>query len=655
MKLLEYKPEMEETHYAELNALDDDLGPPEFPPDGGTQFEQSDALKTPALDVESSGAVVNTPDFSMSAQQSNGVDGAASWQVMSDTESNGQGNNIDGVLTNNGSDLLAHDVGLSAEKYDALLEQAHISNLLASQNNSLPWELGVHAAIFSDTWDVVQHQNLGVVIPPELPEIQVPEPENPVVAALERMKRKNSAAICDKVIRALPDKDFNQVRAELSNRALNKLLLVFTLACFPGELGTRVWNKFVVEQQAEEAKEILRDVLGNKSPNTVNKRASSILALINWLHGRDSFSWPLQVEGVLDFMNAETRGKKSLSRGKALLGSLRFFRHVMQFEQLDIIINDPQLVGRAKRLDGLKTDIHQARPLKLSEVRKMERFMIGDSPERDKYLMGCALFVLYSRSRWSDIAQVEYLELDAVEVEGQPFGFIESSTKHQKTGTTALKKAMQMPLVSPVLGVSDVEWAHIFMEVLMSMGLDPTEKPFGPICRAPRSDGSLSARSVTSEEIGDFLNAALELEGDQCITSHSLKRTTLAWASKYGLPEPTRAMLGHHEMQGGQSMSCYSRDLLARPLSQYQSMLMNIRHGYFLPDESRSGRFVSKGQAGSLKEEYSQMAETARPWPEVKKAAKSFVEDDDLSLARASGKEFDEESEAAAVAFPRAW
>ena len=72
---------------------------------------------------------------------------------------------------------------------------------------------------------------------------------------------------------------------------------------------------------------------------------------------------------------------------------------------------------------------------------------------------------------------------------------------------------------------------------------------------------------------------------------------------------------------------------------------MNIRHGYFLPDESRSGRFVSKGQAGSLKEEYSQIAETARPWPEVKKAAKSFVEDDDLSLARASGKEFDEESE----------
>ena len=113
---------------------------------------------------------------------------------------------------------------------------------------------------------------------------------------------------------------------------------------------------------------------------------------------------------------------------------------------------------------------------------------------------------------------------------------------------------------------------------------------------------------------------------------------------KYGLPEPTRAMLGHHEVQGSQSMSCYSH-LLTRPLSQYQSMLMNIRHGYFLPDESRSGRFISKGHAGSLKEEYTQMAETARPWPAVKKVAKSFVEEDKVSLASTSGKEPDEESE----------
>ena len=79
------------------------------------------------------------------------------------------------------------DVGISAEVFDSLLEQSHISNLLASQNNSLPWELEVQAAIFSDTWDGLQH-NLGVVIPSELPEVKEPESENPVTAALERMR-----------------------------------------------------------------------------------------------------------------------------------------------------------------------------------------------------------------------------------------------------------------------------------------------------------------------------------------------------------------------------------------------------------------------------------------------------------------------------------
>lgn len=62
-----------------------------------------------------------------------------------------------------------------------------------------------------------------------------------------------------------------------------KLLHIFTVACFPGDLGAGVWTKSVVEQQAEDAREILRDVLGNKAPNTVNKRSNSFLALVNWL------------------------------------------------------------------------------------------------------------------------------------------------------------------------------------------------------------------------------------------------------------------------------------------------------------------------------------------------------------------------------------
>ena len=94
--------------------------------------------------------------------------------------------------------------------------------------------------------------------------------------------------------------------------------------------------------------EILRDVLGNKSPQTVNKRANSFLALIKWLHQREQLTWPLPIEGVLEFKAKGTEEHKALSRGKALMGALRFFRHVMQFDEVEMIISDAQLVGRSK-------------------------------------------------------------------------------------------------------------------------------------------------------------------------------------------------------------------------------------------------------------------------------------------------------------------
>ena len=83
---------------------------------------------------------------------------------------------------------------------------------------------------------------------------------------------------------------------------------------------------------------------------------------------------------------------------------------------------------------------------------------------------------------------VQYLELDATEVDGNPFGFLESSTKFQETGASALKRSMEMPLVGPVLGCTHVEWRHKWLEIMIVFGFDMAARPFGPICRAPRGD-----------------------------------------------------------------------------------------------------------------------------------------------------------------------
>ena len=114
--------------------------------------------------------------------------------------------------------------------------------------------------------------------------------------------------------------------------------------------------------------------------------------------------------------------------------------------------------------------------------------------------------------------------------------------------------------------------------------------PFGPICRAPGTDGELCERGCTSDEITTFLNVLLKT-GPRA-TSHSLKHTTLSWSSAYGIDEQSRTLLGHHALPGSKALMVYSRDMLTKPLHLYCSMLVNIRRDHFRPDESRSSRII---------------------------------------------------------------
>jgi hypothetical protein len=83
-----------------------------------------------------------------------------------------------------------------------------------------------------------------------------------------------------------------------------------------------------------------------------------------------------------------------------------------------------------------------------------------------------------------------------------------------------------------------------------------------------------------------------ELEG---VSSHSLKCTLLSWASKFGLPADVRRFLGHHTKSEDGSLLIYGRDNAAGPLRSLEMMLSAVRAGAFVPDLTRSGRFIAKG------------------------------------------------------------
>ena len=113
------------------------------------------------------------------------------------------------------------------------------------------------------------------------------------------------------------------------------------------------------------------------------------------------------------------------------------------------------------------------------------------------------------------------------------------------------------------------------------------------------------------------------------VTGHTLKATTLSWAAKYGLDEPTRTLLGHHQLPGDKSLAAYSRDMLSRPLALYQAMLKNIRAGYFLPALSRSGRISKLFEEGPGAAGIGSFLSQFKPWPKAARAAGSDAVEED--------------------------
>ena len=127
--------------------------------------------------------------------------------------------------------------------------------------------------------------------------------------------------------------------------------------------------------------------------------------------------------------------------------------------------------------------------------------------------------------------------------------------------------------------------------------------PFHTIMPAPDSDGSPTQRPLTSNEASQWLRKLLagdkRVDGSRKISIHSCKVTCLSFCAKYGVDPMTRLQLGYHAGGGTglKMVHTYSRDASSEPLAKLVRVLEDIRVGRFLPDSTRSGRFVHQSLA----------------------------------------------------------
>ena len=89
-----------------------------------------------------------------------------------------------------------------------------------------------------------------------------------------------------------------------------------------------------------------------------------------------------------------------------------------------------------------------------------------------------------------------------------------------------------------------------------------------------------------------LVTGGLPRDAAATVSSHSLKATVLSWCAKADLPVSVRRLLGGHVSRSEKSVAICSRDALGGPLLQLDRLLDRVAKGDFLPDVTRSGRWV---------------------------------------------------------------
>ena len=381
-----------------------------------------------------------------------------------------------------------------------------------------------------------------------------------------------------------------EVEEAAMTRALEKWYMIFSS-------GREAWPRgFDLSAAIREHRlSDMQILFGNRSHGTVLRRGTSILQFVKWYRGRyfGLCPFPLSTGIVDEFVQQLVSENKPASNLRGFVEGLNFCKYVVG---MDVCEGQPDIVSaKVKRLiekqDSTRKEKVQARVLTVQEVEFLETFLSDERADiTDRVACGCMLFCLYSRSRWSDIRKIYNFVSDIAEDDGKISGYLECRTRSHKTARLVAKGGISMPLAAPVWGITSPPWGLSFLKVCKLAQRDIDQLDHEPLLAAPTADGGWSCRSVTTKEAGKWIrNLLSQMEsGANFTTIHTLKGTPLSWCAKWGLDPDSRAILGHHAT-GKSSVECYSRDVLAKPLREFELVRQQIRTRAFSPDATRSG------------------------------------------------------------------
>ena len=227
-----------------------------------------------------------------------------------------------------------------------------------------------------------------------------------------------------------------------------------------------------------------------------------------------------------------------------------------------------------------KRPLRQRDPLRVSEVE----IVVDEARARpDRIASGYFLFLIYGRARYSDGQRVVRLQLSSC---GK---YLEAEVERSKSSMTLERKTRLLPITASAEGLKGLHWGRVWFDLLRDEGI--TASDHKPLLPAPKSMGAWRDRPLPCDQANNWLRSLLGVQEPRSLAvgTHSCKRTTLSWCSKFGVARDIRCILGYHvsPRAGIGTEILYEADSQAAPLRALDAVLSKIRSGAFRPDAAR--------------------------------------------------------------------
>ena len=488
----------------------------------------------------------------------------------------------------------------SMADFDRQLFSAVWSGRSATAGLKMPWETGIMAQVFSARVPDPGFMNLHVLELARTPMPGIPFLSRVVVEAMH--DGKNPAAVSSVAIRT--ERAFEVIAKKFCDvawpnlldakrdRAMKRWQLILSSAPEAFGAAARIVKATDGTLDESDVARNITDIFANKSSSTLMKRAGALMMFLAWRRqeNRSGVDFPVCESEAYEYISSMRGQTSAYTRAGSFISALRFAHFILQLNLVDDVLVSTRITGFVFKRNLDKPKVVQADPMTAQQVRGLENFMLGPGSDFDKAACGFFLFLVFARLRFTDGQHITSMSLDLDE---EGIGFIEAGCDWTKTGNTARKRNLILPVAAPANGITKSSWAVVWFEVRSRVGLVcGTGLPLLPVLG---TNERWLGRALEPDEGSKWLNELLIIifgfKPLNRVRTHSCKDTTLSWCAKYGIQKHIRRTLGYHVAADDVSTFLYSRDAQSEPLRSLNLVLQDISSQAFEPDRSRSGRF----------------------------------------------------------------